>query len=84
MIVGIAFTVCCVYFNWKSGFREGFLQGGNYFYDVAVQDTISYLIASDQLSPHVKHQINKSLIDMVAKQGAKDRGYIQQEEKSNA
>ena len=83
MIVGLVFTVFCVYFNWKSGYREGFVQGGSYFYDVAVQDTISYLIESEQLSPHVRHQFNKALIDAVARQGAKDRGYLKAEVNKN-
>lgn len=83
LTVGLIFTVCCVYFNWKSGFREGFVQGGSYFYDVAVKDTISYLVESEQLAPHLKHQVNNLLIESIARQGAKDRGYINQEEKSN-
>lgn len=84
IILGLVFTACCVYFNWRGGFRAGFMQGGSALYDIAVEDTINYLITTEQLAPHLKHHINKSLIDSIAREGAKNRGYVKQEVQENA
>ena len=79
VLVGLVFTACCVYFNWKAGFRAGLLAGGSLGYDMAVQDTVSYLVNNEDLPTHWKHQkISKQLIDQVAKQGAYDRGFIKE------
>lgn len=68
------FTCACVYFNWRSGYRQGVLTAGSLFYDHAVKDTISYLIEAKELSPHWRHHIDQLLIDNIANQGAIDRG----------
>ncbi len=80
-LVGLVFTACCVYFNWKAGYRAGIVAGGSLGYDMAVQDTVSYLTKLQELSPHWKHQkISKSMIEQVARQGASDRGFTKEVE----
>lgn len=78
-VAGLMFTVCCVYFNWKAGYRAGIVAGGSLGYDMAVQDTVSYLVNQEDLPQHWKHQkITKQLIEQVAKQGAFDRGFTKE------
>jgi hypothetical protein len=76
LIVAVIFTASCVYFNWKAGHRQGVLDAGSLFYDHAVKDTISYLVAAEGLPPHWKHQIDAKLVDTIAHNAAIERGYI--------
>jgi hypothetical protein len=78
VIVGLVFTACCVYFNWKAGYRQGVLDAGNVFYDHAVKDTIDYLVATEGLPAHWKHQTNQQLIESVAQFAMKERGYLKE------
>ena len=75
-VLGVMFVSACVYFNWKAGHRQGVIDAGSLFYDHAVKDTISYLVASEGLSPHWKHQIDAKLVDAIAHNAAIERGYI--------